>query len=73
MIATRRKQETMISMALAALAILLLLAGCQTTEERLRAGTADDAQCQSYGMKPSEPTYVQCRTNLEISRAHGDY
>jgi hypothetical protein len=53
--------------------LAILLAGCQTTEERLRAATADDLQCQSYGMKPGEPTYAQCRTNLEIGRAQGDY
>jgi hypothetical protein len=55
------------------LAIVLLLGGCQTTEERLRAAAADDTQCQSYGIKPGEPEYAQCRTNLEISRAQGEY
>jgi hypothetical protein len=30
---------------------------------------ADDAKCQSYGAKPGEPAYVQCRMNLDNQRA----
>jgi hypothetical protein len=44
----------------------LLLAGCQTTEERI---AADDTQCRSYGTKPGDPAYVQCRMNLDNNRA----
>jgi hypothetical protein len=49
-----------------AILLALLLAGCQTTEERL---AADDAQCRSYGTKPGDPAYVQCRMNLDNNRA----
>ena len=71
MMATRRKLEIMISPVFRALAILsaFLLAGCQTTEERLAAATADDAQCKSYGIEPSDPAYVECRRNLANTRA----
>ena len=30
---------------------------------------ADDAKCQSYGAKPGEPAYVQCRVALDNQRA----
>lgn len=30
---------------------------------------ADDAKCQSYGAKPGDPAYVQCRTQLDTERA----
>jgi hypothetical protein len=30
---------------------------------------ADDTQCRSYGTKPGDPAYVQCRTNLDNNRA----
>jgi hypothetical protein len=71
MIAACRKLEIMISPALTVLTILFgfLLAGCQTTEERLAAAAADDAQCKSYGIEPSDPAYVECRTNLANNRA----
>jgi len=47
----------------------LLLAGCQTTADQVAAARADDAQCQSYGIKPNDPgPYYQCRANLENSR-----
>jgi hypothetical protein len=43
--------------------LALLLAGCQTTEERIAAD--DDTQCRSYGTKPGDAAYIQCRTNLD--------
>lgn len=46
---------------------LLLLTGCQTTEERL---AKDDAQCRSYGTKVGDPAYVQCRMSLDTNRAN---
>lgn len=49
-----------------AVLLALLLAGCQTTQERL---AADDAQCRSYGTKPGDPGYIQCRMNLDNNRA----
>jgi hypothetical protein len=49
-----------------AIFLALLLTGCQTTEERF---AADDAQCRSYGTKPGDPAYIQCRTNLDHDRA----
>jgi hypothetical protein len=49
-----------------AILLALLLAGCQTTEDRL---AADDSQCRSYGTKPGDPAYVQCRTNIDNNRA----
>jgi len=52
-----------------AILLALLLAGCQTTEERLAADAADDAQCKSYGIEPGDPAYVQCRTNLDNNHA----
>lgn len=50
-----------------ALFLALFLAGCQTTEDRI---AADDRQCQSYGTKPGDPAYVQCRMNLDTNRAN---
>ena len=47
--------------------LALLLAGCQTTEDRL---AADDHQCQSYGVQPGSPAYVQCRQNIDTNRAN---
>ena len=47
--------------------ISILLAGCQTTEDRL---AADDATCKSYGVAPGSPGYIQCRTNLDQNRAN---
>lgn len=46
--------------------LALLLAGCQTTEDRI---AQDDRQCQSYGVQPGSPGYVQCRANLDTNRA----
>jgi hypothetical protein len=46
--------------------ICLFLAGCQTTQDRM---AVDDAKCQSYGTKPGDPAYIQCRMNLDNNRA----
>ncbi len=43
------------------------LAGCQTTDDRI---AQDDRQCQSYGVAPGSPGYVQCRANLDTNRAN---
>jgi hypothetical protein len=43
----------------------LLLSGCVTAEEQAKL---DDSKCQSYGTKPGEPAYFQCRTQLETER-----
>jgi hypothetical protein len=53
--------------SLFALPCLLLLVGCQTTEERL---AADDKQCQTYGVQPGSPGYVQCRLQLDQQHAN---
>lgn len=49
----------------------LLLAGCQTaqqaaTEQQI---ALDDAKCRSYGVEPGSKPYIDCRMNLEQSRA----
>jgi hypothetical protein len=46
---------------------LLLLTGCKTFEEMY--AEADNAKCQSYGSKPGEPAYVQCRAQLDAARS----
>lgn len=46
--------------------LALLLAGCQTTEDRV---AADDATCRSYGVAPGSTPYVQCRMNLDRGRS----
>ena len=51
---------------IAALVLITLLTGCQTTEDRI---AADDRRCQSYGTKPGDPAYVQCRMGLDNNRA----
>lgn len=48
-----------------AVLLALLLAGCQTTEDRL---ASDDRQCQSYGAKIGSPVYVQCRISVDQER-----
>jgi hypothetical protein len=60
-------RRTIAAMAvLAVVALVISLSGCQTTEERV---AADDRQCQSYGVQPGSPAYVQCRMNLDNNRA----
>lgn len=46
--------------------LALLLAGCQTTEDRI---AVDDRKCRSYGVAVGSPAYVQCRANLDAGRA----
>jgi len=55
-----------------------MLAGCaqhhaqQQADATARAqaqAARDDAQCQSYGVAPGSPDYVQCRMNLDNQRA----
>src|SRR5438874_9657369 len=47
--------------------LALLVAGCQTTDERI---AADDHHCRSYGVAPGSAAYVQCRGNLDTNRAN---
>ena len=46
---------------------LLLLSGCKTFEEMY--AEQDDAKCQTYGSRPGEPSYVQCRAQLDAARS----
>jgi hypothetical protein len=51
------------------LLIALLLAGCQSSEERLAAQNArDDQQCLSYGAQKGSDGYVACRAQLSSAR-----
>lgn len=50
-----------------AILLALLLAGCQTTEDKI---AVDDRQCKSYGVAVGSPEYVQCRANLDAGRAN---
>jgi len=50
-----------------ALLLAFLLGGCLTTEDH---AALDDRQCQSYGTKPGDQAYVQCRMNLDTNRAN---
>ena len=53
----------------AALAAALLLAGCGTTEERLRQqGVQDHAICQDWGLKKGTGKYTYCREMLMGAR-----
>jgi hypothetical protein len=47
-------------------AFAALLSGCAATRAELAA--ADDEKCQSYGAQPATPAYVQCRTQLDVTR-----
>lgn len=47
----------------------LLLAGCQTKDDRLAAVNAeDDRTCLSYGAQKGTDAYIACRTNLATNR-----
>jgi hypothetical protein len=50
-----------------AVLLVLMLTGCQTTEDRI---AQDDRQCKSYGVKPGDQAYMQCRMNLDTNRAN---
>ena len=67
-----------------ALAILLafFLSGCAEYEAQQQAkakaqfeahikvqAAADDVKCQSYGTRPGEQAYIQCRMNLDNQHA----
>lgn len=52
-----------------AILLALMLSGCQTTNPEAQIA-ADDRQCQSYGVAPGSPGYVQCRSNLDTNRAN---
>jgi hypothetical protein len=46
-----------------------MLAGCASDAEiAQRRAIVDDGKCQSYGAKPGEPAYVQCREQLDAAR-----
>jgi hypothetical protein len=48
-------------------AFATLLSGCAATRAELAA--ADDEKCRGYGAQPATPAYVQCRTQLDATRA----
>lgn len=50
-----------------AIFIALMLAGCQTVDDRI---AMDDRQCRSYGVAVGSPAYVQCRQSLDTNRAN---
>ena len=61
-----------------AVVIALETASCAQYEAQQREDAAaaaqarivdDDAQCQSYGVQPGTPSYVQCRMNLDSQHA----
>jgi hypothetical protein len=53
-----------------AMLLALLLAGCQSSEERLAAQNAkDDQQCLSYGAQKGSDGYVSCRAQLSSGRS----
>lgn len=43
------------------------LAGCASPADRM---AADDRQCQSYGVAPGSPPYVDCRLRLDQQHAN---
>jgi hypothetical protein len=62
-----------VSVSSAKLALCLItsaaLTGCASdTEIAQRRAVIDDAKCESYGAKPGEPAYVQCRAQLDAAR-----
>jgi hypothetical protein len=52
---------------IAILIVPLLLGGCVSFDPKALAAH-DDAKCQSYGAKPGDPAYVQCRAQLDAAR-----
>jgi len=53
--------------------MVLLLAGCMSSEERMAANSAkDDQTCLSYGAKLGTDAYVSCRAQLEGARRQAD-
>ena len=50
--------------------LTLILAGCQTIEERrAEVDRFDNARCLEFGAKRGTPGYTQCRIELERNRA----
>jgi hypothetical protein len=55
---------------MAILIVPVLLGGCVSEAEvKARQASIDDGKCQSYGSKPGEPAYVQCRAQLDAARS----
>src|SRR5262249_10292122 len=56
-----------------ALGLAAMLVGCANeAEQRGQAAANDDARCQSYGVSPGSPGYVQCRMNMDNLRAQNE-
>ncbi|GKQ49050.1 hypothetical protein [Pseudomonas syringae] len=61
-------------------AAIALLMGCGNKQQerpeieaaKAQQAVADDAQCQSYGVKPGSDAYVGCRMQLDSRRAQSD-
>ena len=53
--------------------ILILLSGCQTSEQtaarKAHIDAAEDSQCRSWGAKPGTSDYLHCRENLNAQDA----
>ena len=49
----------------AAVMLMLTLSGCDLPP---RLTIIDDHQCRSYGIKPGEPAYAVCLTQLDMAR-----
>ena len=53
----------------AALALVAVLGGCASAQERAMAqASADHNACLAYGAQPRTPAYVQCRVALDEGR-----
>jgi hypothetical protein len=40
----------------------------RSSSGRVDTAKLDDQKCQSYGSRPGEPAYVQCRSQLDAAR-----
>ena len=49
----------------AAVTLMLTLSGCADLP---RLTAIDGRQCRSYGIKPGEPAYAACLTQLDMAR-----
>jgi len=53
----------------ALLALLILLAGCETAaEERARRDASDQQRCESFGFELGTEAYANCRLQIDTSR-----
>lgn len=54
-------------------AVCALLGGC-AYQAQIAAGHAatDDAKCQSYGSRPGDAAYAQCRAQLDAARTQAN-